>query len=620
MERNLKKAREFVTMLDYLGRGLKENEKMEIFTVTALIDSNGYTEEIIKNLGDRNVINRILNEIGEKKGLSLDYLKNSNIFLSSKIKDETMYNIFSKVAEFKIEDDWKYVFEEVVNILAERSLEYAQITPKYLSELGVGLIDPVGGSFVDYSCGTCSILGTAREYVDKKGGELKIYGQDINNEFAQLGKIRLSMMGIDDVEIEVGNSLVEPKFVEDGKLKKFDSVMMNAPMSMEWKNERVEVEADFYNMFRYGKPSVSSSELLFVSEGIESLKEDGKGVFVLSSGSLFRGGSESEMRKNLIRQDIIEAVISLPSILKNARIPINILVINKNKDESLKNKILLINATSMYKTERRQKVLTDEEINKILDIYRNKKEIDQVSEIINAGDIVDGNILPSSIITVREVENEKFGKIKFNKKELDNLKKGKKLEDIAEFYRGINITGKNVEENQDGDYKIINLSDVNDGKLDIDSLKKYTLKNNARTEAYKVKAGDILISNRGVNIKVSTVPEHEGEILLSQNFIGVRLKTDDNAEYIKYFLESPLGQFLLSDIQAGTNIPTINQKDLRNVPVVLTEIEKQNEIVENYKTVQKELEEQKKEIENKTKEIELELYNDMGIMSTFDIL
>lgn len=235
-------------------------------------------------------------------------------------------------------------------------------------------------------------------------------------------------------------------------------------------------------------------------------------------------------------------------------------------------------------------------------------------------DIVDGNILPSSIITVREVENEKFGKIKFNKKELDNLKKGKKLEDIAEFYRGINITGKNVEENQDGDYKIINLSDVNDGKLDIDSLKKYTLKNNARTEAYKVKAGDILISNRGVNIKVCTVPEHEGEILLSQNFIGVRLKTDDNAEYIKYFLESPLGQFLLSDIQAGTNIPTINQKDLRNVPVVLTEIEKQNEIVENYKTVQKELEEQKKEIENKTKEIELELYNDMGIMSTFDIL
>lgn len=620
MKKNLKKAEEVIQAVKYSRDDLGEKEIIDLCTIVALVDSNGYTEKVIKNLNCRATLGEVLNEVSENKKLTLDYLVNGNLFISDKIKDDVIYNIFSKISELKIGKEWKYVFEEIINILGNIDLKYAQVTPKYLSELGIKIIDPVGGSFVDWSCGTCSTLATVKEYVNAKDRELKIYGQDINIEFTNLGKIRLSIMGIDDAKIEIGDSIVEPKFLEDGKLKKFDSVMINPPFGMNWGDKKLKVEEDSYNMFRYGKPPISTAEWLFVSEGIESLKEDGKGVFVLTSGSLFKGGSEEEIRKNLIRQDIIESVISLSGVLKNANIPINLLVINKNKDESLKDKILFINATSMYKTEKRQKILTEDEINEIVDIYRNKKEIDQVSEIINSEDIVDGNILPSSIITVREVENEKFGKIKFNKKEIEDLKKGKKLEDIADFYRGINITGKNVEENHNGEYKIINLADVNDGKLDVDNLKTYTLKNNARIEAYKVKSGDILISTRGVNIKVCTVPEHDGEILLSQNFTGVRLKTDDNPEYVKYFLESPLGQFLLADIQAGTNILTINQKYLKNIPIVLVEKEKQNEMVKKYNEVQKELEEQKKEIKNKMKETELGLYEDMGIMSTFEIL
>lgn len=219
------------------------------------------------------------------------------------------------------------------------------------------------------------------------------------------------------------------------------------------------------------------------------------------------------------------------------------------------------------------------------------------------------------------MDNEILGKIKFSKSKIENVNnKSTKLEEIADFYRGINVTGKNIEENNEGEYKIINLSDVNDGKINIDSLKRYSIKNNARTEAYKVKEGDILISNKGASIKICIIPKHNEEILISQNFIGVRLKSNNNPEYVKYFLESPLGQYLISDIQAGTAVVTINTKDLKTLPIILKDLEEQNKIVEKYDEEQDMLKNKIKEIEEKSKESTLELYKSMGIMDAFDVL
>lgn len=612
-----KNISEIALVLESNYKLFREEDKQKICLMSVLISYNGYSERVLKGLGDKVEIEKILEEIEDKKGISKVFFTNSRLF--SEIKSETLCSIFSKIDELHIsKEEWKVAVDELIN-LNNKTTVYSTVTPNYISKLGVAIIDPNGGSFADLTCGSGSIAGEIKDYADKKGNEVKIFCQDINKDFAEICKIRLSMMGIDDAKIEVGNSLTEPKFIENGKLKKFTNIMMNPPMGMDWRADKLEIEDDKNNLFRYGKPPVSSAEWLFVSEGIELLEE--KGVFILPSGALFRGGSEEEIRKNIIRQDIIEAVISLSGVLKNTKVPVNILVINKNKDKDLKNKVLFINATSMYKSERFQKILTDVEIEEIVDIYRNKKEVDQISEILNLEELENGNILASSIVKVREIDDEILGKIKFSKSKIENVKnKSTKLEEIADFYRGINVTGKNIEENKEGQYKIINLSDVNDGKINIDSLKRYSIKNNARTEAYKVKEGDILISNKGTSIKICIIPKHNEEILISQNFIGVRLKSNNNPEYVKYFLESPLGQYLISDIQAGTAVVTINTKDLKTLPIILNDLEEQNKTVEKYDEEQDMLKNKIKEIEEKSKESTLELYKSMGIMDAFDIL
>ena len=130
--------------------------------------------------------------------------------------------------------------------------------------------------------------------------------------------------------------------------------------------------------------------------------------------------------------------------------------------------------------------------------------------------------MPNKNVLKTEFTNAEIGKIKFNKNKLEELRKYKTLNDLGKFYRGINVIGSKVEECEAGEYKIINLSDVKNGEIDVDSLTRYNLKDNARVESYSVKEGDILISNRGVTTKIGKVPKCDEKILISQNLIGVR--------------------------------------------------------------------------------------------------
>ena len=113
-----------------------------------------------------------------------------------------------------------------------------------------------------------------------------------------------------DSEVKLGNTLTQPLFKEEGKLKTFDNIMMQIPLGMIWKDEKKYIENDEYNRFIFGKPPVSNGEWLFVSHIIKSLNEKGKAIVITSSGTLFRGASEEEIRRNIINLDCIEAVIS----------------------------------------------------------------------------------------------------------------------------------------------------------------------------------------------------------------------------------------------------------------------------------------------------------------------
>lgn len=542
--------------------------------------------------------------------------------LDNDIQNETLYKILSLIKDSDIEkNEWRTLLDDALDKIYELSKFTGEAaTPTYLNKLGIGLIEPKEGSFYDGTCGIGKTLTEADNFAKEYGNYLELYGQEITLKSWAICKIRLFLNGSHKSEIKLGNTLSKPLFIENNELKTFDNIMMNFPFSMNWKSEKEAVEKDIYNRFLFGKPPVSNGEWLHISHMIKSLKENGKAVAITSSGTLFRGSEES-IRKNILSLDCIESVISLPGVMTVTAIPINMIVINKNKSEELKNKILFINAETMFENvSRSQKILTEENINTIIDIYKNKKEIDEISSIVDIKEIDESNLLASKNVLKTEMDSEELGKIKFKKEQLEKLKQCKTLEEIGDFYRGINVIGDNIQEDKDGEYKIINFSDVKDGEIDIESLTKYTIKNNARVESYMAKEGDILISSRGANTKTCVIPPHNEKVVISQNFIGIRLKSGNDSQYVREFLESPLGQFLISNKQLGTSIVTINPKDLKKLPIILVDSKEQEKIIKGYKQEQELLAKQIEEIQNKFKESTLDLYRKMGILDTFEIL
>lgn len=590
--------------------------------IEAINPQNSNIDRILRsidvNKGLENIFDQVSNEYKDLEGV-FEHL-NTDFKIPSQIK----YEVLSIIKESNLnKDKWKLIIDQLIEAKNESSGKSAgeSTTPKYLNELGIGILEPIYGSFYDGTCGIGETLTEANDYAAQNGNSIELYGQEINPKDWAICKIRLFVSGIDNNNIKLGDTLVNPLFTEVNKLKTFDNIMMNFPFCLTWKDEKEYVEKDLYDRFIFGKPPVSNAEWLFISHMIKSLNSNGKGIAITSSGTLFRGSLEETIRKNILNLDCIEAVISLPGVMTITAIPINMMVINMNKDEELKNKILFINAEDMYEVKgRNQKILTQQHIDIIIDIYKNRKEIEEISSIVNIRDIEGSNLLANKNVLKTKMISCEFGEIKFKKEKLEELKQYNTLGEIGKFFRGINIVPSNIEEDEQGEYKIVNLSDLNDSEIDTNSLQRYTIKNNARIESYSVKKGDILISSRGSNIKVCIVPEHDEKILISQNVIGFRLKGNNDSQYIKTFLKSPLGEFLINYKQAGTNVFSLNSKDLMKIPVILLPEDEQRNIIEHYQMEYKKITEEIQQLNDKLKKAKLNLYEGMGITSTFEIM
>lgn len=513
-------------------------------------------------------------------------------------------------------DVFEFMLESVMESTGKSGGE--GITPSCINKLAVGIVEAKSGDFYDGAFGIGGGAIEANNFAREYGNDLAIYGQELNIRTYSIACIRMFINGIKSPNIKGGDVLTEPAFKDgENSIKKFDSIIMNPPFSMMWKDKENQILNDRYSRFIYGTPGVSSADWLFISSALKSLKETGKAVIITTLGALFRAGAEENLRKKIIGFDYIEAVIELAGgLFTNTGIPCAMIVFNMNKNEEMRNRIQFINADEIYENVRRGKnILNDENINSILDIYRNKKVVEDVSTIVDIKDIENGNISPSKYVVKTEFDSSDYGKVKIH---LDKLNASKTLGDIGSFYRGINVTSKNVQD-PNGNYKIINLADIRNGELDAESLPTYSIENNARVEAYKVEAGDIIISNKGAT-KICIIPEHEGDILISQNFIGIRLNRGNNPQYIKEFLESPIGEYLIESRKTGTAVAMINPKDLKEVPLVYMDSEKQNEIINQYITEEKNLKIQMEQLQAKINNLKFDLYNKMNIKDVFEVM
>lgn len=537
------------------------------------------------------------------------------------ISEPILSNIFVTLKSVCLTfDEYKLAANYLLEVMQELDNKSSVVgdTPRCLNKLLVEVVEPKQGVFQDITSGLGGDIIEAYNYAKSFGNELTILGQELYRDVYVISTLRLYIEGIRSFDLRQGNSLTNPMFItEDGNLEKVDYSIASLPFGVSWKDCELEIKEDKLGRFIYGYPSVSSAEWLFISTILKSLNSKGKAAVITTMGTLFRAGAEEVLRNKVIGFDYIEAVISLPGLLfSNTAIPSAMIVFNMNKSEEMKGKIQFINAEDIYQRVRRGKnTITDEQVDYIVNIFREKKEVKDTSIILDTNALDNGNLSPSRYVAKKEIETENLGKVKIN---LDKANYEKKLDDIANFYRGINVTSKNVQDDN-GNFKIINLADIQHGMVDIEALPTYSIENNARVESYKVQGGDIIISNRGA-IKICVIPEHEGNVLISQNFIGLRLKSGYNPEYIKAYLESPIGQYLLESKKTGTVVTTINVKDIKEIPVKALDIDKQTTIITEYKKQQAMVNEKIEELQRELDQISLNLYREMNINDTFEVM
>jgi len=287
-------------------------------------------------------------------------------------------------------------------------------TPKEVAITIAKLLDPEPGMKVyDPCCGSggllikCHLYFFKEKYKHTKVPPLHFYGQEINPTTYAIAKMNIIIHDIQNAYVELGDTLKYPAFKEkDGSLMKFDLVVANPPWNQKGYTEEF-YRFDPYRRFEFGVPPKESADWGWLQHMYASLKDKGRMAVVLDTGSVSRGSGnagsdrEKEIRKKFVDRDLISAVILLPeNLFYNTTAPGVIIVIDKDKKH--KNEILLINASQLYEKERPKNRLTEEGIEKIVEVYREWKEEEGFSKIITKeiAQMNDYNLSPSRYVTV----------------------------------------------------------------------------------------------------------------------------------------------------------------------------------------------------------------------------
>ena len=316
-----------------------------------------------------------------------------------------------------IGDSYEYLISHFASDAGKKGGEF--FTPSAVSTLLAKLVEASEGDRIyDPTCGSGSLLIKASKEVGNNN--FRLYGQESNGTTVSLAKMNMFLHDINDAVIEWGDTIGNPLHLENEHLMKFDVVVANPPFSLDkWGAENA--SDDKYKRFERGVPPKSKGDYAFLLHMIASLNEHGRMGVVLPHGVLFRGASEGKIRKQLIDENLLDAVIGLPSnLFFGTSIPACILVFKKQKDNK---DVLFIDASREFNKDKNQNSLDDEHIAKILDTYQNKKELDKYSHKATLEEIQENDYNLNIPRYVDTFEEEEKVDIEATKKKIQQIEK-----------------------------------------------------------------------------------------------------------------------------------------------------------------------------------------------------
>jgi type I restriction enzyme M protein len=314
----------------------------------------------------------------------------------SSLTDEKLVEFINHFNRVKLTDD-NFEFPDILGAAYEYLIKYFAdsagkkggefYTPAEVVKLLVTMLEPeADASIYDPTCGSGGMLIEAKNYVQSRYGDtsrLSFAGQELNGTTWSLCKMNMLFHDIFDADIQQGDTLADPQHIENGELKRFDIVLANPPFSQDYSDIK-----EHRDRFTYWMPKKSKADFMFVQHMIAVLKDNGRMAVVMPHGVLFRGSEEKSLRKWLVKNGLLEAVVGLPQgLFYGTGIPASVLIINKQGAHSRKD-VLFINADREFKEGKNQNKLRPEDITKISYIYRKRENVEGYAELVSKEDLL----------------------------------------------------------------------------------------------------------------------------------------------------------------------------------------------------------------------------------------
>lgn len=431
----------------------------------------------------------------------------------------------------------------------------------------------------------------------------QIYAQEPNHLAYLAGQVRLYLLQAGNVKVTHQDVLQEQLNPEvTGQM---DLTLASPPMGRRLKLEDYDEER-----YRFGQPS-NQVDWAYVMSGLDVLNDTGRAIVNLSNSAVFRGGTDAEIRQKIVSADLVEAVIALPDERKVASGVPRVLVLFRMHKTSHQGQVLMINARHLSQKKFDFGKEVCQQIKQILDQGQEKEA---VSVWVNNEMITKNNgiLVPDQYIEQNVFKLSPELKIRLNREKMEQTTM-LELGQVATLYRGFNVTSR--DEDPDGNYGLIKISDLAGGKINYAQLARTNGKANTHVENYQIQKGDVLLPIRGELRAAVVVTENHPNVLLTQNIIGIRpIEGKLDSQWLAGYLNSPVGRALLSGISVGTRIKQIPLHQLKKLAV----LPNQTQAVADYREKKAGLEEQLRQIQQQLEQAQDEFYQESGIGELYE--
>jgi len=300
-------------------------------------------------------------------------------------------------------ESYEYLIDRFADGAGKKGGEYR--TPPMVVRTIVEILQPQEGMRIhDPTCGTGGMLIGSGRYVEDHGGNFKnisLLGQEKNYSTWAIAKFNMLLHNFPDARIELGDTILSPKLEEGGVLQTFDRIIANPPFSLkEWhgveadqdtgkvdsKKVKERWQNDSYRRFHRGIPPTTKGDTAFLQHMVQVCNDRGMVGVVMPHGVLFRGGSEADVRKALLQEDLFEAVVGLPEkLFYGTGIPASLLILNKQKPDERKGHVLFIDASAegFYHEGKNRNSLRWEDILRIVSVFSAWADPERIPEAVD---------------------------------------------------------------------------------------------------------------------------------------------------------------------------------------------------------------------------------------------